>query len=76
MLISNFYDLIISLMNSNIYSIQSNLVSVQQDDTLCQKFNVVAHVIQLAVSRFISNSLAHAYKETDANLPRKSVPPD
>ena len=54
MLIRKFCDVIISLTNKNIYSVQLNLALVSQDDTV-QKFNVVAHELQLVVFRFISS---------------------
>ena len=37
MLIRDFSDVIIALMDQNIYSIQLNLASVPQDDTLCKR---------------------------------------
>ena len=54
MLIRNVYDIIISLMNENIYSMQLNLALIPQDDTV-ESFGVVANVLQLAILRFISN---------------------
>ena len=75
MLIRKFCDVIISLTNKNIYSIQLNLALIPQDDTL-QKFSVIAHVLQPAVFRFISSFFAHAYERLRANFQRKLVPLD
>ena len=64
MLIRNFFDVIISLTNKNVYSIQLNLALVPQDDTV-QKFSAVPHVLQLAVFRFISSFFrACVHKDT------------
>ena len=75
MLIRKFCDVIISLTNKNIYSIQLNLALIPQDDTV-QKFSVVAHVLQLAVFRFISSFFRAGVRRLRANFQRKLVPLD
>ena len=66
MLFRNFHDVIISLTNENIYSIQLNLPLVPRDDT-----GVVAHVLQLAVFRFISSFFRACVQKDTCEFPKK-----
>ena len=76
MLIRNFYGVIISLTNENMYSIQMNLALVPQGDTLCKNSVLELMCYSLPFSDLSRVSLAHVYKRIRASFPRKLVPLD
>ena len=69
MLIGNFYDIIISLTNENIHSIQLNPALVPQGDTLCKNSILYLMCHSLPLSDLFQVSFAHAYKKIRENFP-------